>query len=63
MHFASFDVLAVKMKFEGFSEVTPFGGGQITDISLKLRHILRTGVVSHPKDDNLLSLYSHSIIC
>jgi len=53
IHFASFDVLTVIMKVKGFSEVTLFGGGQSTDIYFKLRRILRTGLVSHPRDDNL----------
>jgi hypothetical protein len=63
IHFASFDVLTVIMKVIDCPEVTLFGDRQSTDISLKLRRILRTGVASHPKDDNLLSLCSHSIIC
>lgn len=61
IHFASFDVLTVIMKVKGFSEMALFGGGQSTYISFKLRLILRPGVISNPKDDSLLSLYSHSI--
>jgi len=55
IHFARFEVRTVIMKVNDFSEVTLFGEGQSTDISLKLRRILRTGVVSHPKEDNLFS--------
>jgi hypothetical protein len=34
---------------------------QCTDY-VKLRHTLKTGVIAHPKDDSILSLYSYSIL-